>query len=305
MRCSGWRWLRRRGAGHGRRARRTSGSGTGTGTGTKLRFRKEKTTSPFGGSARARRDSAQTAAADVHRGVSRGERRARRAVREARRDGHGNGRRRAGLVRRRVPELADWRVRLARGRGRRRRRVGGARDSGVELGGAAWSCAVGAACRAGRTEEALSLLAEMRDASFMRLWPSCPTQSESADRESRVTDPAIRARIRVGGSRAGRWTRRPRARRRRAPGRRARVRAGDARALRRRPRARGAGCARRHDVRRRLRTGEPAALPRAVQGAPARGGDGGAPGAPQAAAALWRTPCAPPPPRPRRSPRSP
>ena len=60
-----------------------------------------------------------------------------------------------------------------------------ARDSGVELGGAAWSCAVGAACRAGRTEEALSLLAEMRDAPFMRLWPSCPTKSET---DSPVTD---------------------------------------------------------------------------------------------------------------------
>ena len=94
-----------------------------------------------------------------------------------------------------------------------------ARDSGVELGGAAWSCAVGAACRAGRTEEALSLLAEMRDASFMRLWPSCPTQSESADRESRVTDPAIpRADPRRAASRAGRWTRAPRARRRRSAG---------------------------------------------------------------------------------------
>lgn len=80
-----------------------------------------------------------------------------------------------------------------------------ARDSGVELGGAAWSCAVGAACRAGRTEEALSLLAEMRDAPFMRLWPSCPTQSESADRESRVTDPAI-PRADSASSGFARWT---------------------------------------------------------------------------------------------------
>ena len=52
--------------------------------------------------------------------------------------------------------------------------------------------------------------------------------------------------------------------------RRSRVRAGDARAVLRRPRAGRAGRARRHDIRRRLRSGEPAALPRAVQGASAR-----------------------------------
>ena len=56
-----------------------------------------------------------------------------------------------------------------------------ARDAGADLGGAAWSCAVGAACRAGRTDEALALLGDMRDAPFMRLWPSCPTQSPSLE----------------------------------------------------------------------------------------------------------------------------
>ena len=60
-----------------------------------------------------------------------------------------------------------------------------ARDAGVPLGGAAWSCAVGAACRAGRTREALALLAEMRDCGwFMRLWPSCPTQSQEDQRDT-------------------------------------------------------------------------------------------------------------------------
>jgi pentatricopeptide repeat protein len=62
-----------------------------------------------------------------------------------------------------------------------------ARDAGVPLGGAAWSCAVGACCRAGRVDEALSLLDEMRDAPFMRLWPSCPTETKSDEDEEDET----------------------------------------------------------------------------------------------------------------------
>jgi pentatricopeptide repeat protein len=62
-----------------------------------------------------------------------------------------------------------------------------ARDAGVPLGGAAWSCAVGACCRAGRVDEALSLLGEMRDAPFMRLWPSCPTETKSDEDEEDET----------------------------------------------------------------------------------------------------------------------
>ena len=181
-----------------------------------------------------------------------------------------------------------------------------ARDSGVELGGAAWSCAVGAACRAGRTEEALSLLAEMRDASFMRLWPSCPTQSESADRESRVTDPAIRARIRVGG--LARWTMDARAARKAEAERRAAAPAyaQAMHALCDAGRAREALAV--HDAMTSAGVYAPAnpphyrALFKALRLA---GGDGGAAGAPQPRRRLWRTPCAPPPPRPRRSPRSP
>ena len=42
------------------------------------------------------------------------------------------------------------------------------------LGGVAWSCAVGAACRAGRLDRAADLLAEMGEEPFMREWPSCP-----------------------------------------------------------------------------------------------------------------------------------
>ena len=125
MRCSGWRWLRRRGAGHGRRARRTSGSGTGTGTGTKLRFRKEKTTSPFGGSAsRAARLGANcrggcSPAACRAASGARDARFARRVAMDMAMDG-------VAPDSYAVASLSSLiaRVRLARGRGRRRRRVG-------------------------------------------------------------------------------------------------------------------------------------------------------------------------------------
>ena len=43
------------------------------------------------------------------------------------------------------------------------------------LGGAAWSCVIGALCRAGRTARASELLDEMASEPFMRIWPSCPT----------------------------------------------------------------------------------------------------------------------------------
>ena len=66
-----------------------------------------------------------------------------------------------------------------------------ARDAGVPLGGAAWSCAVGAACRAGRVDEALALLAEMRDAPFMRLWPSCPTARRSDEDEEKFSSSSL------------------------------------------------------------------------------------------------------------------
>ena len=46
--------------------------------------------------------------------------------------------------------------------------------SGTPLGGVAWSCAIGAACRAGRLDRAAELLAEMGEEPFMREWPSCP-----------------------------------------------------------------------------------------------------------------------------------
>ncbi|ACO67671.1 predicted protein [Micromonas commoda] len=48
-------------------------------------------------------------------------------------------------------------------------------DGHNSLGGAAWSCVIGALCRAGRTTRASELLDEMASEPFMRRWPSCPT----------------------------------------------------------------------------------------------------------------------------------
>ena len=61
------------------------------------------------------------------------------------------------------------------------------------LGGAAWSCAIGAACRAGRVDAARTLLCEMRDEPFLRVWPSCPAagvddETLSGDRDEAESD---------------------------------------------------------------------------------------------------------------------
>ena len=54
------------------------------------------------------------------------------------------------------------------------------------LGGVAWSCAVGAACRAGRLDRAADLLAEMGEEPFMREWPQSPIEEgESEGRRRR------------------------------------------------------------------------------------------------------------------------
>ena len=50
-----------------------------------------------------------------------------------------------------------------------------ARDGGATLGGAAWSCTVGAMCRARDVDRAADILEEMAEEPFMRAWPSCPT----------------------------------------------------------------------------------------------------------------------------------
>ena len=63
-----------------------------------------------------------------------------------------------------------------------------ARDNGVNLGGAAWSCAVGALCRAGRLDEATELLRSMKNEPFMMLWPSCPTCGETDVSENSEND---------------------------------------------------------------------------------------------------------------------
>ena len=63
-----------------------------------------------------------------------------------------------------------------------------ARDAGVPLGGAAWSCTIGAMCRGSRLDRARGLLDEMEGEPFMRTWPSCPTQA-SLDEDDAGADP--------------------------------------------------------------------------------------------------------------------
>ena len=60
-------------------------------------------------------------------------------------------------------------------RGRRRGWDAEGAEGAEGLGGAAWSCVIGALCRAGRTARASELLDEMASEPFMRSWPSCPT----------------------------------------------------------------------------------------------------------------------------------
>ena len=58
-------------------------------------------------------------------------------------------------------------------------------DNTRRLGGAAWSCVIGALCRAGATGRASELLDEMADEPFMRRWPSCPTPGDAASTSTR------------------------------------------------------------------------------------------------------------------------
>ena len=58
-------------------------------------------------------------------------------------------------------------------------------DTTRRMGGAAWSCVIGALCRAGATGRASELLDEMADEPFMRRWPSCPTPGDAASTSTR------------------------------------------------------------------------------------------------------------------------
>ena len=58
-------------------------------------------------------------------------------------------------------------------------------DTTRRLGGAAWSCVIGALCRAGATGRASELLDEMANEPFMRRWPSCPTPGDAASTSTR------------------------------------------------------------------------------------------------------------------------
>ena len=58
-------------------------------------------------------------------------------------------------------------------------------DNTRRLGGAAWSCVIGALCRAGATGRASELLDEMANEPFMRRWPSCPTPGDAASTSTR------------------------------------------------------------------------------------------------------------------------
>ena len=58
-------------------------------------------------------------------------------------------------------------------------------DTTRRMGGAAWSCVIGALCRAGATGRASELLDEMANEPFMRRWPSCPTPGDAASTSTR------------------------------------------------------------------------------------------------------------------------
>ena len=113
----------------------------------------------------------------LHRRVSSGVARRRRVFRVARRRRHDpTGSRRTptpsrvsfrSSVERVAPSALTPPRRPPRGRGT---------PDAQRVGRVAWSCAVGAACRAGRLDRAADLLAEMGEEPFMREWRRVPFQ---------------------------------------------------------------------------------------------------------------------------------